>query len=159
MGCSLSEKEILTTSENWSYNTLQGFKTKLNSVKSELNEFELYEWHQHTTAMNPVCIYKSCFVFCQHFHNYTLSFQSGSVIATVKRQIHPELCTQAWCKFYEILSKFPQLALINSEARVFKSLHLCEAPGAFVTSLNHFLTLNQTGLKINHNRKTFADEA
>ena len=49
--------------------------------------------------------------------------------------------TQAWCKFYEILSSYDiiQRGLYAKEAKPFTSVHLCEAPGAFVTSLNHFM--------------------
>ena len=80
-----------------------------------------------------------------------LSFEAGNVIRTVRRKINPELCTQAWCKFYEILTRFPQLTQTNNSDE-FKSLHLCEAPGAFITSLNHYLTLQLHGLSAQFQR-------
>lgn len=46
---------------------------------------------------------------------------------------------QAWCKFYEILKNFPIIPDGNIQDKMLKSLHLCEAPGAFVCSLNHYL--------------------
>ncbi|OWK61685.1 Cap-specific mRNA (nucleoside-2'-O-)-methyltransferase 2 [Lonchura striata] len=57
----------------------------------------------------------------------------------VKKCVNAELCTQAWCKFHEILCSFsllPEEALQDGELN---SVHLCEAPGAFIASLNHFL--------------------
>jgi cap2 methyltransferase len=46
------------------------------------------------------------------------------------------LMTQAWIKFYEILSNFPQLSETNLDYEPqLSSLHLCEAPGAFISAL------------------------
>ncbi|XP_074038850.1 cap methyltransferase 2 isoform X2 [Leptinotarsa decemlineata] len=53
----------------------------------------------------------------------------------------------AWCKFYEILSQFPVVPLCAISQHKLVSLHLCEAPGAFVCALNHYLTLNYPGLE------------
>uniref|UniRef100_A0A671P306 Cap-specific mRNA (nucleoside-2'-O-)-methyltransferase 2 n=1 Tax=Sinocyclocheilus anshuiensis TaxID=1608454 RepID=A0A671P306_9TELE len=53
--------------------------------------------------------------------------------------LYQKLCTQAWAKFYEILGTFkllPDNALKSGELN---SIHLCEAPGAFISALNHFL--------------------
>jgi cap2 methyltransferase len=66
---------------------------------------------------------------------------AGKVVGEVKKSFNTELCTQAWCKFHEILASFdvvPPSALSDPSA-AFSSVHLCEAPGAFITSLNHFL--------------------
>lgn len=46
--------------------------------------------------------------------------------------------TQAWLKFYEILTYFPQLVEHQSQHQSFTSLHLCEAPGAFISALMQF---------------------
>lgn len=32
---------------------LQNLKWKLNSVKEQLNEYDLNEWHRHTRSTNP----------------------------------------------------------------------------------------------------------
>ena len=74
---------------------------------------------------------------------FFFDWQAGLIINTVKRSAYPELCTQAWCKFHEILSSYDVIKpRQNGE---FNSLHLCEAPGAFVTSLNHYLQSRTTG--------------
>ncbi|XP_062622389.1 cap-specific mRNA (nucleoside-2'-O-)-methyltransferase 2-like [Saccostrea cucullata] len=100
--------------QKWTHPVLQSLKEKLNCVKDKLSDKEIYSWHEHTKFMNI----------------------AGSVISTVKQVIRPELCTQAWCKFYEILSAYP---LINQNIANLNTVHLCEAPGAFITSLNHYL--------------------
>lgn len=95
---------------------LQGMKRELNGVKGKLTQFDLDDWHWHTKKR----------------------FLGGFVLGTLRAKIKPELLTQAWCKFYEIISKFP--ALIANSVGLFKSLHLCEAPGAFISALNHRLS-------------------
>ncbi|KAF4520681.1 hypothetical protein B566_EDAN006357 [Ephemera danica] len=92
---------------------LKILKCQLNKVKSQLNDYILDDWHRHTKATNP----------------------AGRILWTVKETCSPELLTQAWCKFYEIISTYD----VVPQCDEFSSLHLCEAPGAFVTALNHFL--------------------
>ena len=49
---------------------------------------------------------------------------------------------KAWCKFTEILNEFKLLARAmdtSTGKEAFRSCHLCEAPGAFITALNHHL--------------------
>ena len=100
-------------------------KDELNRVKSLLNQMPLGKWHKHTRNQNP----------------------AGFVINQVRKKAKPELLTQAWCKFTEILHKFPRL-VTPDESSEFFSLHLCEAPGAFVTALNHFIHTNlRSGIK------------
>ena len=97
----------------------ESMKTNLNNVKGLLNNYNLEKWHKHTKNQNP----------------------AGFVIGEVRKKANPELVTQAWCKFTEILHKFP--SLIPQNGSEFYSLHLCEAPGAFITALNHFIKLHR----------------
>ena len=96
---------------------LSHLKERLNSTKSRLNHLNLDEWHQHTRTANP----------------------AGRILWHVRNACNPELLTQAWLKFYQILECFPLVAEGN---KIFSTLHLCEAPGAFVTALNHHLQNN-----------------
>ena len=41
-------------------------------------------------------------------------------------------------KFYEILTHFPKLTESSQTGRPIRSLHLCEAPGAFISALVHY---------------------
>ncbi|XP_077570287.1 cap-specific mRNA (nucleoside-2'-O-)-methyltransferase 2 isoform X1 [Stigmatopora nigra] len=100
---------------------LQALKVSLNSVKNQLSDKNIEVWHQHTSSTN----------------------RAGKVIATVRSAANAEICTQAWCKFYEILGTFsvlPGEALLSGELN---TLHLCEAPGAFISALNHYVKTNE----------------
>ncbi|KAM7424050.1 hypothetical protein PAMA_000421 [Pampus argenteus] len=95
---------------------LQSLKVSLNAVKNQLSDMNVQVWHQHTNSTN----------------------RAGKVIGAVRSAANAEICTQAWCKFYEILGSFnllPEEALHDGELN---TVHLCEAPGAFITALNHY---------------------
>lgn len=98
-------------------NHLNKVKFELNTVKSLLSNKDILAWNSHTQKTNI----------------------ASGVIDHVKKNARPELCTQAWCKFYEILSNF-DLVQCDSTGQ-YRTMHLCEAPGAFITSLNHYLQL------------------
>ncbi|XP_029986731.1 cap-specific mRNA (nucleoside-2'-O-)-methyltransferase 2 [Sphaeramia orbicularis] len=100
---------------------LQALKVSLNAVKNQLSDKNVQVWHQHTNSTN----------------------RAGKVIAVVRSASNAEICTQAWCKFYEILGTFnplPEEALHNGELN---TVHLCEAPGAFITALNHYIKTSE----------------
>ncbi|XP_053491479.1 cap-specific mRNA (nucleoside-2'-O-)-methyltransferase 2 isoform X1 [Ictalurus furcatus] len=101
----------------WSHPPLQALKNSLNEVKNQLSDKDLAVWHQHTCSTN----------------------RAGTITSNLRETANAELCTQAWAKFYEIQGSFKLLsetALRNGELN---SVHLCEAPGAFIAALNHFL--------------------
>ena len=104
--------EEIFQSEDWQIPALQKLKSELNATKSLLSQMDIETWHGHTQFTN----------------------KAGQIIHWVRSRAHPELCTQAWCKFYEILVQFDLLSVAEKELC---SVHLCEAPGAFITSLNH----------------------
>ena len=49
-------------------------------------------------------------------------------------------------KFYEIFNTFDLIPEDAQRSEKVRSLHLCEAPGAFVASLNHFLKSHYNGM-------------
>ncbi|XP_059848463.1 cap-specific mRNA (nucleoside-2'-O-)-methyltransferase 2 [Hypanus sabinus] len=99
---------------------LEKLKVSLNRVKDQLSDKDLEKWHPHTRSTN----------------------WAGKIISRVRQSTNAELCTQAWCKFYEVLGTFPVLPEAALQAGKLNSVHLCEAPGAFITSLNHYLRSN-----------------
>uniref|UniRef100_A0A1A9WYW9 Cap-specific mRNA (nucleoside-2'-O-)-methyltransferase 2 n=1 Tax=Glossina brevipalpis TaxID=37001 RepID=A0A1A9WYW9_9MUSC len=99
--------------EFYQFETLKVLKAQLNEVKSRLNDYEIEDWSLHTNRKDP----------------------SGEISWRLKNETKPEFVTVAWCKFYECLGRFPQLI----KGPHMNSLHLCEAPGAFIAALNHFL--------------------
>eukprot|EP00058_Branchiostoma_floridae_P003283 XP_002588771.1 hypothetical protein BRAFLDRAFT_125627 [Branchiostoma floridae] len=113
----LPPAEVFFTNQNQPFPQLLEMKEELNRVKGLLSDKEIRSWHEHTNQTN----------------------RAGKVISHLKQTIHPQLCTQAWCKFHEIVSTFPLVSDAAVENGVFNSVHVCEAPGAFITSLNHFL--------------------
>ncbi|KFV66120.1 Cap-specific mRNA (nucleoside-2'-O-)-methyltransferase 2, partial [Dryobates pubescens] len=109
------------TSPHKEFHSLLALKDSLNHVKNQLSDKNLEEWHQHTSFTN----------------------KAGKVVPQVRKSANAELCTQAWCKFHEILGSFPLLPEEALEEGELNSVHLCEAPGAFVASLNHYLKSHQ----------------
>ncbi|KAG6457778.1 cap-specific mRNA (nucleoside-2'-O-)-methyltransferase 2 [Manduca sexta] len=104
----------------WKVKELEVLKSRLNFHKSQLNDFNIEEWSSHTRRRNP----------------------AGEVVWKIRCLINPEFLTQAWTKFYECACTYsvvPTQAVADGK---FVSLHLCEAPGAFITSLNHYLKSN-----------------
>uniref|UniRef100_A0A1B0AFR8 Cap-specific mRNA (nucleoside-2'-O-)-methyltransferase 2 n=1 Tax=Glossina pallidipes TaxID=7398 RepID=A0A1B0AFR8_GLOPL len=99
--------------EFYQFETLQDLKLHLNDVKSRLNDYEIENWSLHTNRKDP----------------------AGEIVWRLKNETKAEFVTVAWCKFYECLGRFPQLI----KGPQMNSLHLCEAPGAFIAALNHFL--------------------
>lgn len=111
-------------SPKWSIQELLSKKNELNRIKGLLSKYKLKVWSKHTANRD----------------------RAGFVLKKLAEEIKPELLTQAWCKFYEILSNFPVVPLCAVDNKKMESLHLCEAPGAFICSLNHYLILNYPGL-------------
>ncbi|XP_046390619.1 cap-specific mRNA (nucleoside-2'-O-)-methyltransferase 2 [Ischnura elegans] len=111
----------------WVIPELMAFKERLNEVKSKLNDFPLEKWHKHTTAMNP----------------------AGGILWKLREIVDPELLTQAWCKFFETVNSFELIPAQSMESKELNSVHLCEAPGAFVAALNHQLVSKFPWIKWN----------
>ncbi|NWI61600.1 CMTR2 methyltransferase, partial [Calyptomena viridis] len=105
------------TCDHKEFHSLLALKESMNEVKNQLSDKNLEDWHRHTSFTN----------------------KAGKIISHVKKSVNAELCTQAWCKFHEILCSFPLLPEAALQDGELNSVHLCEAPGAFIASLNHYL--------------------
>merc|ERR1719399_2061359 len=107
------------------------FKRRTNDCRSKLDEKDLGVWKRHTRDM----------------------LQTGNVIRDVKRSAAPELGTGAFLKMYEMLECW-DLKPTGPDVR---TVHLCEAPGAFISATNHYvrqhfgerLDLSWTGFTLN----------
>lgn len=106
------------------HSKLQDVKKCLNTVKNKLNDYSLEIWSKHTHKRDP----------------------SGSIGWFLNKDIGAEFVTKAWCKFFECLNNYPIVQM--DENHQFNSFHLCEAPGAFVASLNHYIKLNFDKFKV-----------
>ncbi|GAB0089458.1 Cap-specific mRNA (nucleoside-2'-O-)-methyltransferase 2 [Sergentomyia squamirostris] len=111
----LPETAVLFTQKPVQDAQLQELKLRLNGVKSKLNDYDISVWSIHTSNNHPGSV----------------------VIRGVRETFQAEFVTQAWTKFYECLGSFTLIS--ETLNRPLNTVHLCEAPGAFVVALNHFL--------------------
>lgn len=58
---------------------------------------------------------------------------------TITRNYGAEMVTVAWMKLYEILCSYPELIPVKEGATV-RTFNVCDAPGAFVASINQYVT-------------------
>lgn len=113
----LPDPSVALCDHPWSHPPLQALKNSLNEVKNQLSDKDLSVWHQHTCSTN----------------------RAGTVTSQLRETANAELCTQAWAKFYEIQGTFRLVSETALQIGEMNSVHLCEAPGAFIAALNHFL--------------------
>jgi hypothetical protein len=90
-------------------------KDQANTLRSRLDAKDIGIWHRLTS-----------------FTNLT-----GDVVFQIKRRYEPELCTIAWAKMFEILSRY---SILDAGPKV-RTAHVCEAPGGFIAATNHYLRL------------------
>lgn len=113
----LPDPSVVLCDRPWSHPPLQALKHSLNEVKNQLSDKDLPVWHQHTCSTN----------------------RAGTITSHLRDTVNAELCTQAWAKFYEMQGTFGLLSEAALQNGELNSVHLCEAPGAFISALNHFL--------------------
>lgn len=124
--CQLPPEEVFfSSSEVQKHEGLQIIKSILNHVKSKLNDFQIEEWSRHTRNRNP----------------------AQQILQHLKNEFHCEFVTQAFAKFFECISAYPMVRVQSSD-KVFQSVHLCEAPGAFIAALNHYLKLHHPDVEV-----------
>lgn len=96
----------------------QELRDSLHRTKCQLNTFKREEWRLHTKKRNLI----------------------ANLMYTIRSNNTAELFIQSWPKLWEILHKFD---MIPPGIDHLKTIHLCEAPGSFVSSLNHYLKQNR----------------
>lgn len=105
--------------------------TRLNATKSQLDEKDIVLWSQHTNFTRFV------FDVRRSSHGSMSCSLSAELVRALRERSLSEFPTVAFTKFLEILGAFP--SLLPTAAASLSSVHLCEAPGAFVCALNHHL--------------------
>lgn len=115
-------ESVFASPAGYKVESLQKVKTALNKVKSRLNDFEISDWHQHTRRRSSL----------------------QPILSELRHRIRAEFVTQAFAKLYECVSAYELVPPATvGKFREFYSVHLCEAPGAFITGLNHYLKVNR----------------
>uniref|UniRef100_A0A1Q3G139 Cap-specific mRNA (nucleoside-2'-O-)-methyltransferase 2 n=1 Tax=Culex tarsalis TaxID=7177 RepID=A0A1Q3G139_CULTA len=114
--------ESVFTAPAYTVEKLQKVKSALNAVKNRLNDFEITEWHQHTRRRSSL----------------------QPILQELRHRVRAEFVTQAFAKLYECVAAYE---LVPKGAAEFYSVHLCEAPGAFITGLNHYLRSTRADIR------------
>ncbi|OAF64438.1 Cap-specific mRNA (nucleoside-2'-O-)-methyltransferase 1, partial [Intoshia linei] len=112
-------------SDNISVNTIEDFayvKKYTNMVRHLTSIYDVTFWSRLTTLTDP----------------------AKKIQYKIRLTKTPFICTSAWCKCYELISRFNfESVLINCVKKHDKinTWHLCEAPGAFVSAMGYYLQL------------------
>jgi len=89
--------------------------------------------------------------------NNNKTLLAKNVTRFIQSEEHVEMPTKAFCKMYEILCKYEYALGLDVHENSFNSVHLCEAPGAFVSATNHFLRSRYPAVRWDWVASTLAD--
>jgi hypothetical protein len=112
---------------------LVSIKQQLNEVKSLLSDKDIADWNKLEYIDKEKVLF---FVFFLLRHTAYMNTAS-TIVPYLREKLNIEIGTQAWAKMFEILANFNLINHRNNQKWI--TLHLCEAPGAFISALNHFL--------------------
>lgn len=139
----LPNVDVFYSTEEEKYEPLQVIKRILNYVKNKLNDYRIegrknccikksknnkliLVWNEHTRKRNP----------------------AQQIVFHLKNEIKAEFVTQAFAKVFECISAFEMISKDLGDN--FYSAHLCECPGAFINSINHYLKLHHPQTKFHY---------
>lgn len=119
----LPERDQLFSTPKYQVLHLQNLQDSLFECKSQLNTMKSDDWRIHTKKRNLI----------------------GHLMYTIRSNNYSELIIQSWPKLWVVLNSFD---LIPAGIEEIRSVHLCEAPGSFVSALNHYLKQNRPEIKL-----------
>jgi cap2 methyltransferase len=119
----LPEPSKMFVAGSWKDDRLQMLKNELKNVLSTLDICNLQDWYMHTRAMN----------------------KAGDIQETLRQELDLELLTEDWSKFYENAMSFSLIRPAIVLSGCLNSVHLCEASGSFITALNHYMKVQNSG--------------
>eukprot|EP00873_Tetraselmis_striata_P004150 jgi/Tetstr1/424414/TSEL_014972.t1 len=131
-GCALPAPGELFTAPHWELPAMAQEKAALGAAKDKLDCFDLKEWERLASRAN----------------------RAEQIRYRLRREYSAEMATVAWAKMFESLGSLGLLEDDHSAAqdegegegggegdgarRLFTA-HLCEAPGAFICAINHYI--------------------
>jgi len=128
--CYMPNLDSFFTSERFFIPELLKLKDELNTTKNLLDKIDISTWNQHAKKCNLL----------------------GSLPWEITKNMNAEMCTIAWLKMTEILFAYN---LLDLKSQTYSSFHLCEAPGAFICAINHFLKTNYIPVESNLHSKYY----
>ncbi|GIL48149.1 hypothetical protein Vafri_4842 [Volvox africanus] len=120
--------DFFSTTE-WELSDMVSNRDRLNETKNSLDDWDRRRWERAAADANP----------------------ADQVRAVLRSVYRVELGTVAWAKMYETIWQCDMMPL-SSPAVPHRergspkvvSVHLCEAPGAFIAATNHFVKTHRT---------------
>lgn len=109
----LEECDLFFKTPKWDDEDMQRRKKSLNDVKNLLDHLNIDTWSTHTKQ----------------------NLLTSDIVRSL-RDMHVEMPTIAWAKMFEMIAGFE---LVTPVGGTVMSVHLCEAPGAFIASTNHYI--------------------
>ncbi|KAJ1362329.1 FtsJ methyltransferase domain containing 1 [Parelaphostrongylus tenuis] len=128
----VNREHCLRRNGNWCRSDISslGSTTSLECIADEINTLkerigavcasdhdQLRKWRLHTQETHPL----------------------SAAPKLLREHYNCERTSQSYCKFLEILVRYPQLVSNRSHSLSLRSFHLCEAPGHFISALDRFL--------------------
>ncbi|KAK6010572.1 hypothetical protein OSTOST_24396, partial [Ostertagia ostertagi] len=103
--------------------SIESISTELKRLKEEIGAIcagdndNIRRWRLHTQTTHPL----------------------SAAPKVLRERFNCKATSQAYCKFLEILVRYPRLLHIHTSCKCLRSFHLCEAPGHFISVLDRFL--------------------
>jgi len=141
-------KDIFNYNNGYSYNFIKSKNNKfieldIKKIKKLNKELEMSDYIINTTDdFNINKKTNNLFINLINVNTKNKSFEK-----LIEKEFNQRNITTDWLKMYEVINLF-NLIKINksSNSNIYKTFHLCEAPGNFISAINHYLK-TETSIK------------